>query len=178
TVCSAVFAVRRESAPSALSVAAHAGPQRTAAGGPSTSSVPTPQPTAPAPQVSAAASPAAREPEHFRAESVRPHAPAAPPPAPAARACADLRHGGLPPREATGGPAGRDSQAALRGRDQEELGRVFRSGRSRGCGVHQLLQGSVERDPRRRSPDLLTSAIFPFPEPFLRPTLADERLAR
>ena len=116
TVCSAVFAVRRESAPSALSVAAHAGPQRTAAGGPSTSSVPSPQPTAPAPQISTAAAPAAREPEPSRAESVRPHAPAAPPPvapAPAAARSANLPPPAVPapgPRPAgssrPAGPAG------------------------------------------------------------------------
>jgi predicted Zn finger-like uncharacterized protein len=115
TVCSAVFAVRRESALSAPSVAAHAGPQRAPAGGASTSSVPSPQPTAPAPQVSAAASPAAREPDHSRAESVRPHAPAASPPAAPAAA---TRSASLPPPAvpATGPrPAGPSRPAAPAG---------------------------------------------------------------
>ena len=77
TVCSAVFAVRRESAPSGSSAPTHAAPQRT-----------TPQ----------------KEPGHPRAESVRPPAPptAAPatppaaPPAPSAPAVA-ARSTNLPP---------------------------------------------------------------------------------
>jgi predicted Zn finger-like uncharacterized protein len=87
TACSAVFAVRREPAPSPVAAATHAGPQR-------------------------AAPP--REPEHFRADSVRAPAPAAPaeaPPAPvAAPRAANLRPPAVPTTAAR--PAGPPRPAA------------------------------------------------------------------
>ena len=80
TVCSAVFAVRREPAPSGVSAATHAGPQ---------------SPAAPTHQ-SSTTLPSHREPEHPRADSVRPPAPAASaPPAPAPAMAA--RSATLPP---------------------------------------------------------------------------------